>query len=702
MYEKNSVHFPPFLLSFYAFSQKVTVHVNRTKTAINSEWQILDENFAIIFPGSKFFQEDSVTFSLEADKRYFFSLSLNTIDPRDSVLYSLILNDEPLILIKPDIGTGDFFLPFFTGTRSEAVKITGGTSALITDFPWQVFVEAHIATGTLQCGGSIIAPNWILTAAHCTRDDSGNTIPASLVSVKAGANNPFSTTDGTTYQAIDVIPNADYNDNTLENDIALIRLRDPVNLPNARPVKMINSQDVTAGATDPGVMSWVTGWGVTHVNPNVFPTSLQKVQLPIISISQASTVWKSIPPTDIMAGYLNGNRDACSGDSGGPMVVLVLDEFKLAGIVSWGSSNCNTYGAYTRVSLFADWIRLKTGITPLFEPPAPVGDTLICKGEPSGRYIVSSVPGVSAYEWKLLPVSAGTVSGTATAATITWNTAFTGIATLAFRVTRNGDVSDWSIIKLRVVLNTRLISRSNDTTICTAQPVSLRIRAEGYNLNYHWFKSGVLLQSGPADHLDILSAAASNAGDYTVEITGACGTATSGIIRLTVLPLTNILNVSPDTDVPMGTDFTLDVNATGHNLTYQWQKDGINIADANGQALQLLDVNATNIGIYRVTVKGTCGTEISDSIYIYVLGKGYSGGPEVFLWPSVTNNEFNVAISNEELYNIQIYNNMGQLIKSYTSLRYQTTIDVSRLPKGIYIVSVFNKNFRKSLKLIRS
>ncbi len=686
------------LSSFYAFSQKVTVQVNKSETATNSEWQILDEGFMVVFPGSEYFRENSVTFSLEAGKRYFFSLSLNRIDPQDSVLYSLILNDEPLILVKPDIGTGDHFLPFFTGLRSEAVKITGGTNALITDFPWQVYVEA----GNLRCGGSIIAPNWILTAAHCTRDDAGNTIPASQVSIKAGANNPFNATDGTTYQSIDVIPNASYNDNTLENDIALIRLRDPVNLPNARPVKMINNQDVSDGATDPGVMAWVTGWGLTHINPNVFPTSLQKVQLPIITISQASTVWKSIPPTDIMAGFLNGNKDACSGDSGGPMVVPVLDEYKLAGIVSWGSADCNTYGAYTRVSLFAEWIRSKTGISPLFSPPAPVGDSIICQGRTSGRYTVSSISGVTAVEWKLLPVSAGAVSGTSTAATITWNTAFTGPATLAFRVTRNGEVSDWSKIKLRVVLNTRLTSRSNDTTICAAQRVSLRVTAEGYNLNYNWFRNGTSIQSGPADRLDILSAAAINAGEYRVEISGHCGTVTSGIIRLTVLPLTDILKVSPDADVPFGNDFTLEVNAAGHNLAYQWLKDDRNLANATGPTLQLKDVNATDIGVYRVTVKGTCGPEKNDSIYVFVLGKSYSGGPEVFLWPSVTHDEFNVAISNDELYNIQIYNNMGQLMRSYTDLRYQTTIDVSRFPEGVYIVRIFNRNFRKSLKLIRS
>ena len=67
-----------------------------------------------------------------------------------------------------------------------------------------------------------------------------------------------------------------------------------------------------------------------------------------MSNTQASTVWPDIAPSDVMAGFRNGNKDACNGDSGGPMVVPVDNEYKLAGLVSWGSGNCDTYGAYTQ------------------------------------------------------------------------------------------------------------------------------------------------------------------------------------------------------------------------------------------------------------------------------------------------------------------------------------------------------------------
>ena len=292
------------------------------------------------------------------------------------------------------------------------------------------------------------------------------------MSITVGATNPQA--EGQTYFVSEVIVNEGFNASTLLNDIALLKLTQPINYTNATPIKLVTSDDVAYGATDPGVMAWVTGWGLTKANSSVLPTSLQKVQLPIITNTQASTVWNTIPSTDIMAGYLNGNKDACNGDSGGPLAVPVIDAYKLAGIVSWGSSSCNTYGAYTRVSDFESWIRLKTGIAKEYWPPAPAGDTLICKGDASGSYSVGNIPGATLYEWRLLPSNAGVVSGNSANATVLWNTGFTGSATLIVRVTINNKVSEWSRLNLKVVLNTKLLSQSGDTVICAKQPITLK------------------------------------------------------------------------------------------------------------------------------------------------------------------------------------------------------------------------------------
>lgn len=698
LFMKKLVLFTAFIIfTSSLFSQKVPVTVIEAGESAGSSWQILDENYSVVFQGSGWFASDTIILSLESNKRHFFYCTVPATTPGGVILYTLVLDREPLLLVNSDEGAGDHFIPFFTGTRSEEVKITGGTDALISEFPWQVY----ITSGDITCGGAIISNVWIVTAAHCVKNEDGTNIPVSEIFVKAGANNPYNESEGEVYQAAQAIAHESYDDETLENDIAVIRLRTPIDVPVARPIRLVTQEDISFGATDPGVMTWVTGWGLTSLNPNVFPTRLQKVQLPIITNSQALTVWRSIPSTVVMAGYRNGNKDACSGDSGGPMVVPVLGEYRLAGIVSWGSSQCNTYGAYTRVSLFESWIRQNTGIRPLFKPPVPSGDTLVCQGRTSSAYTVGSTTGAGGYEWRLLPQTAGSVAGTSTSATISWNTSYLGEVSLIYRVITNGEFSDWSRLDVRVVENTAFKGQSADTALCTNEPVTLRVSAEGYNLIYNWFRNGTLYRSGPDSALTFTSARPEDSGIYTVEISGTCGTARSGQISLTVLPLTSISSISPDESVPFGSNHTIEVEAGGHNLTYQWHKDSILIAGATDSVLVIRNADAADIGNYSVTVTGTCGVEKSDSVYLFVEGRPQTGGPEAFLWPTVISSTFNIAISGDDRYNVNIYNSMGQLVRAYSGLQYQNTIDISSLAGGTYYVVVFNRQFRKTLKLIR-
>lgn len=691
------VIFGVFILSLQLFSQKVPVTVTRDNIIADKYWQVLDENYGIVFQGSQYFSSDTIQFSLETNKRYFFYCSVTAV-PGDTVdLYTVILDNEPLIKVRSDAGDGDHFFRFFTGTRSLQTKITGGSDALISEFPWQVFLTA----GDQVCGGSIISDIWIVTAAHCVLTSSGATVSPSQVTAIAGATNPYNPSEGELYEALQVIVHEAYNDNTNENDIALVRLRNPVDNAPARPIKMVTSQDVSYGATDPGVMTWVTGWGLSSLSPEVFPSTLQKVQLPIITIAQASIVWNNIPPNVIMAGYRNGNRDACSGDSGGPMVVPVLGEYKLAGIVSWGSPQCNTYGAYTEISKFGTWIRAHTGIPALLTPPAPTGDTIICQGSDPESYSVGNTPGITSYEWRLFPSAAGSVSGTATSATVNWNSSFTGFVDLIFRVTSGGELSDWSRLSIRVVENTEIMRLSADTTVCQGEPLTLFVEAEGYNLRYDWYRNQALYQQDTGSSIFINSLRPEDAGIYHVEVSGECGTIRSGPISLTILPLTRITSVSPDASIELGTDQVIEVAATGHNLSYQWQRDSIPIPAATSPQLIINDADATDIGNYIVTVTGTCSVEKSDSVYLFVEGNPGSGGPDVLLWPNLVTASFNIAVNGDDSYNVLIYNTRGQLVAEYSNLRYQNRIDISHLSGGVYIVTVYNRQFRKSIRLVR-
>jgi hypothetical protein len=679
------------LITFSLLSQKVTVQLLQTKNTSLSDWQILDDQNLSVLSGTGNVGSDSVTLSLDANRYYFFRVSITEINYRDTSLYSLILNGEPILLIKSGIGIGDHLFPFFTGVKALNAKITGGTNAVISDFPWQVY----FISGNFRCGGSIINGNWVVTAAHCTKDDSGAAIPASSMSVKVGVNNPSNPLDGKTYQVSAAIVHEGFNDQTLLNDIALLRLKDTINFTNATPVNIVNPNDVSAGAITPGVLSWVTGWGYTSVSPDVIPTALQKVQLPIISNAQAASVWgSSITATDLMAGFLNGNKDACNGDSGGPLVVPVSGEFRLAGIVSWGSPNCNTYGAYTRVSDFNSWILKNTGFL-------PTGDSIVCQGTASSKYSIIPIPGASNYQWSLSPTSAGTITGSGRNAIVLWNAGYTGVVTIILKATVSAKITDWYRLSVNVAPNTKLLSQSADTIICAGHIVSLNVNVIGHDLIYNWSKNGQVIQTGSSSKLIISSTTINDSGNYSCQISGSCGTVISGNIKLTVYPVTKITFISPNVEVPFGNDATLQVNAEGHDLSYLWQKNGTALENSNTSLLLLSNLNASNTGIYRTTVTGTCGIVTSDSIYVYVKRANFKSDPEVFLWPTITSSEFTVALSTDSFYNIQIFNTMGKKIRDLTKCRYETSLNISTLDQGVYIIKVYNSDFRRSIKVIK-
>jgi hypothetical protein len=449
-------------------------------------------------------------------------------------------------------------------------------------------------------------------------------------------------------------------------------------------------------------LPWITGFGLTRVSPPTTPTRLQKVQLPIITNEQASSVWPEIAQTDMMAGYKSGGQDACNGDSGGPLVVPVDNEYKLAGLVSWGSSNCNTYGAYTRVSIFESWINSKTGIEISYVPPVPSGDSIVCKGVTTSQYSVGTINAATAYEWQLLPTEAGTIQGNSEQANVTWNQGYLGTATVKLRVTKYNILSYWSALTVHIAEYNSLTFKSNDTIICAGEPVTLRVESKGYNLNYSWFKDGLGVSSASSPELLLKTTNVDSSGVYRCDISGSCGEVLLPEINLTALPETVISAITPDTEAKFGDEVNIEAVADGHNLLYQWEKDEIQISGANSPVYSLVNVNAANTGLYRVVVAGTCGEEISKNVYVYVIDKDNNNGSEISVWPTLVTGEFNVALNNSQTYDLKLFSSTGILIKDKRDCQYKTTLDISGLPRGVYIITVYSNNFRKSVKLIKN
>lgn len=689
------------LISFFMLTgilleaQKVNVEITGANHASASGWQVLNEAYQPVSASYQFAGSDTVILVLEANRRYYFNVSFYEIFNTEAVLYEVKVDGETILSIGSVKEPGEHSFPFITG-KPEDTKITGGTDANISEFPWQAYFKA----GNYRCGGSIITNEWILTAAHCVKNDTG-TIGVSNMSVILGTSNPYNPLEGKEYAISEVIIHEKYNNETLENDIALLKLKYPVDLKNARAIKLVSSYNVSEGATNPGVMAWVTGWGLTNTSPASLPYSLQKVQVPIVSNLTASLVYRNIPSTVIMAGYISGNKDACRGDSGGPLMVKVSDEYKLAGVVSWGSSTCSSFGAYTRVSNFGTWIRSKTGIPEEYVPQKPSGDSIICQNTAKGSYKVESLANASEYTWKLIPEEAGTIIRDSNTASVIWNQDYSGSVKIMLQVKIDNVPSEWSVLKAKLVKNTKLLTRADDAVLCALQPHSINVVAEGYNLAYEWYKDDILLPDKNKNQVTFPATQPENSGIYKARITGSCGTVFSGNMKLTVHPLTKISAVSTNGDAKLGNNFSLEVIAEGHDLSYQWEKDGKLLNNSNVPAYLFPWADANDIGLYNVKVSGTCGSEISDSMYVFIQPEEDPNGPDFLVWPTITDSKINIAPGYDDYYNLELYNSMGKILYRRTKCRYQNTLDISSLASGVYIVKLFNRNFNRSFRVIR-
>ncbi len=255
-------------------------------------------------------------------------------------------------------------------SNSPGLNIVGGTEATPGEYPWQARVTP--SGYTIYCGGSLIATQWVLTAAHCVYGKS-----ASSFTITLGDHNAYSN-EGTeqTRSVSQIIVHPSYNSSTSDNDVALMKLSSAVTL-NSR-VQTIPL--VTSPADDslvaPGVMATVTGWGATSEGGSS-SSVLREVAVPIVSnttCNSSSSYGGEITANMLCAGYASGGKDSCQGDSGGPLAVANGSSWKLAGVVSFGNgcARANYYGVYSRVSRFVSWINGYVGSTPP-PPPPPSG-----------------------------------------------------------------------------------------------------------------------------------------------------------------------------------------------------------------------------------------------------------------------------------------------------------------------------------------
>ncbi|XP_072536022.1 complement C1r-A subcomponent-like isoform X1 [Salminus brasiliensis] len=237
-------------------------------------------------------------------------------------------------------------------------RVLGGKAAPAGSFPWQVFL---LAGG--RGGAFVIGDRWLMTAAHNLEkiSDYGDNVKVFVgdVSVTELVKLP-----SLPIASLHVHPGYKNNEmrTNFNNDIALIKLNSSITFDeNVMPL-CLPAQD-----TELEHSGLVSGFGLTETFHKA--NQLRYIQLPVVDqdlchtfVETERAIHRNVAPLTanmFCAGFPEGGKDTCSGDSGSAFVMNNNGMYWAAGIVSWGveCGKAGKYGIYTRVSKYADWIK---------------------------------------------------------------------------------------------------------------------------------------------------------------------------------------------------------------------------------------------------------------------------------------------------------------------------------------------------------
>jgi hypothetical protein len=228
------------------------------------------------------------------------------------------------------------------------------------------------------------------------------------------------------------------------------------------------------------------------------------------------------------------------------------------------------------------------------------------------------------------------VSATGTSLSYQWykdNSAITGQtgSSLALNSVSNANAGTYSVVvsgacgnaitnsaTLTVNQNLAIIGGLTNQTACSGNNVIFAISATGTSLTYQWYKDNAPVAGQTASNLVLNSVSNTNAGTYSVVVSGACGNAVTNSATLTVNQNVGVTSGLTNQIACPGNNVTFVVSATGSSLTYQWYKDNAILGGQTGSSFSLNSVSNANAGTYSVLLSGSCGNAVTNSATLTV------------------------------------------------------------------------------------
>jgi len=259
---------------------------------------------------------------------------------------------------KPTMEEGSSPAPGCKCGVKKTRRIVGGQETEVNEYPWMSAL-AFAVNGQFFCGGTLIGTQWVVTASHCLFRNSDGTDPlvAEDINIVLGEHDTDDDDESLiprkSVNVIRIITHENYNAENSDNDVALLKLQEPVDINIYTPACVAQTGDTFIGQN-----AWVYGWGATSYG-GIYPDKLQEVEVKIVSEDVCKIAMEGYEITEGMlcAGGVGG-EDGCQGDSGGPLTVDMGGQHVLVGDVSWGNG-CGLegqYGVYAETAFYRGWI----------------------------------------------------------------------------------------------------------------------------------------------------------------------------------------------------------------------------------------------------------------------------------------------------------------------------------------------------------